>query len=222
MQIYTKFANFTGLYFPHFIQQFATKLCNFAHFKMLFPAISWWVSFFLSRHIVYVHARDGLHAGINYCYKLAVENDRDSIFTTIRRPYGKQSRAFIFKFSPYLTEATFTMYRIVFRSDMKNTYPYLLGPLFSEELLQRRDVVSLSFWKFYIPYRIGAFPRRYAKLSGIQCKRIASDLILLRYETPPSRRAGSSLKQGEAMSTFLKDELYISLCLMQWMRRRLN
>ena len=30
-------------------------------------------------------------------------------------------------------------------SDVKNSYPYLLGTLFSEELLQRRDVVSLSF-----------------------------------------------------------------------------
>jgi hypothetical protein len=49
----------------------------------------------------------------------------------------------------------------------KNTYPYLLETLFSEELLQRRDVVSLSFWKLYIPYRIGAFSRRYGKLSGI-------------------------------------------------------
>jgi hypothetical protein len=31
-----------------------------------------------------------------------------------------------------------------------------LGTLFSEELLQRRDVVSLSFRKLYIPYGIGA------------------------------------------------------------------
>jgi hypothetical protein len=49
----------------------------------------------------------------------------------------------------------------------KPTYPYLLGTPFSEELLQRRDVVYLSFWKLYIPYRIGAFSRRYGKLSGI-------------------------------------------------------
>ena len=49
----------------------------------------------------------------------------------------------------------------------KNTYPYLLGTLFSEELLQQRDVVSLSFWKLYILYRIGAFSRGYGKLSGI-------------------------------------------------------
>jgi hypothetical protein len=32
-----------------------------------------------------------------------------------------------------------------FRGDVKNTYPYLLETLFSEELLQRRDVVSLNF-----------------------------------------------------------------------------
>jgi hypothetical protein len=29
------------------------------------------------------------------------------------------------------------------------------------------DVVSLSFWKLYIPYRIGAFSRLCGKLSGI-------------------------------------------------------
>ena len=43
------------------------------------------------------------------------------------------------------TEATLTLYQIASRSDVKNTYPYLLGTLFSKELLQRRDVVSLSF-----------------------------------------------------------------------------
>ena len=32
---YTKFAKFVGLYFPHF----ATKLCNFTNFKLLFLAI---------------------------------------------------------------------------------------------------------------------------------------------------------------------------------------
>jgi hypothetical protein len=37
----------------------------------------------------------------------------------------------------------------------------------SEELLQRRDVVSLSFWELHIPYRIGAFSRGYRKLSSI-------------------------------------------------------
>jgi hypothetical protein len=46
--------------------------------------------------------------------------------------------------------------RIAFRSDVKNTYPYLLGTLFSEELLQRRDVVSVSFWKLNIPYFSGS------------------------------------------------------------------
>jgi hypothetical protein len=46
---------------------------------------------------------------------------------------------------------------------VKNTYSYLSGTLISEELLQRRDVVSLSFWKLYIPYRIGAFSRRYGR-----------------------------------------------------------
>jgi hypothetical protein len=50
-------------------------------------------------------------------------------------------------------------------SDVKNTYPaYLLGTLFSEELLQRRDVVKLlRFWKLHI----SVFPRRYGKLSSI-------------------------------------------------------
>jgi hypothetical protein len=38
-----------------------------------------------------------------------------------------------------------TLYQTAFRGDVKNTYPYLLGTLFSEELLQQRDVVSLSF-----------------------------------------------------------------------------
>jgi hypothetical protein len=54
----------------------------------------------------------------------------------------------------------------------KNTYPYFLGTLFSEELLQRRDVVSLSYWKLYIPYRPRCFfaPLR-GKLSGIVYKR---------------------------------------------------
>jgi hypothetical protein len=57
------------------------------------------------------------------------------------------------KYKNFDIVATLTLYRIVFRSAVKNTYPYLLGTLFSEELLQRRDVVSLSFWKLYIPYR---------------------------------------------------------------------
>jgi hypothetical protein len=35
----TKFANFARLYFPHILQHFATKLCNFTHFSMLFPGI---------------------------------------------------------------------------------------------------------------------------------------------------------------------------------------
>jgi hypothetical protein len=51
--------------------------------------------------------------------------------------YGWQQLLLEFK-------ATFTPYRIAFRSDAKNTYPYLLGTLFSEELLQLRDVVSLD------------------------------------------------------------------------------
>jgi hypothetical protein len=46
MQIYTIFAIFTGLYFL-ILQLFTTKLCNFTHFKMLFPAMVM-VSFFLS------------------------------------------------------------------------------------------------------------------------------------------------------------------------------
>jgi hypothetical protein len=37
----------------------------------------------------------------------------------------------------------YTQYRIAFRSDVKNTYPHLLETLFSEELLQRRDVSLL-------------------------------------------------------------------------------
>ena len=36
------------------------------------------------------------------------------------------------------------LHRMAFLSDVKNTYPYLLGTLFSEELLQRRDVRSAS------------------------------------------------------------------------------
>jgi hypothetical protein len=91
---------------------------------------------------------------------------------------------------------------LAYASTIRNSVTGPLGTLFSEELSQRRDVVSLSFWKLYIPYPIGAFPRRYGKLSGIQCKRIASDLILLRYETSPSRRAGSSLKQGGSCQLF--------------------
>ena len=42
----------------------------------------------------------------------------------------------------------------------KNTYPYLLGTLFSEELIlqqSQRDVVSHSFWKLYILYQISVF-----------------------------------------------------------------
>ena len=35
IQKYTKFANFTGLYFPHF----ATKHYNFTKFRMLFSAV---------------------------------------------------------------------------------------------------------------------------------------------------------------------------------------
>jgi hypothetical protein len=64
---------------------------------------------------------------------------------------------------------TLTLYHIAFRSNVENTYPYLLGTPFSEELLQRRDVVSLSFWKLYISYRIDAFITscRYGKLSAI-------------------------------------------------------
>jgi hypothetical protein len=50
---------------------------------------------------------------------------------------------------------------------MKYPKPYIFGTLFSEELLQPRDVVSLSFWKLYIPYQIGAFSCRYGNLSGI-------------------------------------------------------
>jgi hypothetical protein len=52
--------------------------------------------------------------------------------------------------------------------------PYLFATLFSEELLQRRDVVSLNFWKLYIPYRIDAFSRRYETLS-----RISSVMLLM-------------------------------------------
>jgi hypothetical protein len=47
---------------------------------------------------------------------------------------------------------------------MKYPKPYIFGTLFSEELLQRRDVVSLSSWKLYIPYRIGIFSRCYGNL----------------------------------------------------------
>jgi hypothetical protein len=35
MQINTKFANFAGLYFPHFV----TELCKFTNFNMLFLAV---------------------------------------------------------------------------------------------------------------------------------------------------------------------------------------
>jgi hypothetical protein len=38
------------------------------------------------------------------------------------------------------TEATFTLYQIAFRSDVKKHLSVLLGTLFSEELLQWRDV----------------------------------------------------------------------------------
>jgi hypothetical protein len=44
---------------------------------------------------------------------------------------------------------------------------FLLGTLFSEELLQRNDVVLLNFWKLYIPNWMGGFSRRYGKLSGL-------------------------------------------------------
>jgi hypothetical protein len=50
------------------------------------------------------------------------------------------------------------LYRTAFRSDLKKTPIYIrtfyIGTLFSEELLQRRDVVSLNFSKLFIPYRI--------------------------------------------------------------------
>jgi hypothetical protein len=49
-------------------------------------------------------------------------------------------------------QSTFPLHRIAFRSDVKKVpsiYPYHLGTLFSEELLQRRDVVSLSFWSLF-------------------------------------------------------------------------
>ena len=36
-KVYTKFANFTGLYFPH--SYFSSKLHNFTQFRMLFPAM---------------------------------------------------------------------------------------------------------------------------------------------------------------------------------------
>ena len=39
MQIYTKFAYFHRAIFFLILQQFATKLCNFTHFKMLPPAM---------------------------------------------------------------------------------------------------------------------------------------------------------------------------------------
>jgi hypothetical protein len=42
-------------------------------------------------------------------------------------------------------KAGFTLYQIAFLSDVKNIYPYHLGTQFSKELLQGRDVVSLSF-----------------------------------------------------------------------------
>ena len=48
----------------------------------------------------------------------------------------------------------YTRYRTAFPGDVKrwkNTYPHLLRSLFPEEWLQWRDVVSLSFWKLYIP-----------------------------------------------------------------------
>jgi hypothetical protein len=62
---------------------------------------------------------------------------------------------------------TFTLYRIDFHSDVKkHLYLYHLGTLFSDEILQWRYVVSLCFWKLYIPYQIGSFSRHYRKLSG--------------------------------------------------------
>ena len=40
IQKYTKFSKFEVLYFPHFsLQHFATKLCNFTNFRMLFLAV---------------------------------------------------------------------------------------------------------------------------------------------------------------------------------------
>ena len=36
IQKYTKFANFARLYIFHILQRFATKLCNFTNFTMLF------------------------------------------------------------------------------------------------------------------------------------------------------------------------------------------
>jgi hypothetical protein len=67
MQIYTKFANFTGLYFPHFTT-IPTKLCNFTHIKMLFPAIVM-VSFFLSRskfHLAGIIHSQACHLSLFY------------------------------------------------------------------------------------------------------------------------------------------------------------
>ena len=39
IQINTKFGNFVGLYFPHYLQHFTTKLCNFTNFNMLFLVV---------------------------------------------------------------------------------------------------------------------------------------------------------------------------------------
>jgi hypothetical protein len=38
-EVNTKFANFEGLYFPHFTTFFAAKLYNFTNFNMLFLAV---------------------------------------------------------------------------------------------------------------------------------------------------------------------------------------
>jgi hypothetical protein len=39
MQIYTKFANFTGKYIFFILQHLATNLCSFTHSKTLFLAV---------------------------------------------------------------------------------------------------------------------------------------------------------------------------------------
>jgi hypothetical protein len=57
-----------------------------------------------------------------------------------------------------MSMATAILYVLVFRSDVIKHLPvYLLEKLFSEELLQWRYAVSLSFSKLYIPYQICAF-----------------------------------------------------------------
>ena len=38
-KVYKIFKLWKAIYFPHFIQHLSNKLCNFTHFRVIFPAV---------------------------------------------------------------------------------------------------------------------------------------------------------------------------------------